>query len=60
MDRSDQNSREILRRLASADAKFAQHERLTRIILFFLTFLATLGLGLFIGHIVGVAWLSHI
>ena len=60
MDKSDQNSREILRRLASADAKLAHHERLTRIVLFFLTFLATLGLGLLIGHIAGVPWLSHL
>ncbi len=59
MDKDDQHSLDVLRRLASADAKLARHERLTGIVLLFLTFVATMALGLLVGHIAGVSWLSH-
>jgi hypothetical protein len=59
MDKEDQRSLDVLRRLESAHAKLARHERLTSIVLFFLTFVATLALGLLVAHIAGVSWLSH-
>ena len=59
MDKHDQHSLDMLRRLASADAKLAKHERLTGIVLFFLTFIAIMALGLLVAHIAGVPWLSH-
>jgi hypothetical protein len=59
MDKDDLRSLDVLRRLESADAKLARHEHLTGIVLFFLTLAATLALGLLVGHIAGVPWLSH-
>jgi hypothetical protein len=54
MDEINQGRDETLRRLAQANAKISRHERLTNIILGWLTFAAVLALGLLIGHIAGV------
>jgi hypothetical protein len=59
MDETDQNADETLQRWQHAKTKLRHHERLTNIILGCLTFSSVLALGLLIGHIVGVPWLSH-
>lgn len=59
MIRSKHDDDEALRRLARANAKLGRHERLTNIILGCLTFAAGIALGLLIGHMAGVPWLSH-
>ena len=53
MSKDDEDRRDALARMASVNAKLARHERLTGIILFLLTFLATLALGLAVAHIAG-------
>ncbi|MBB4041699.1 hypothetical protein GGR34_003377 [Microvirga flocculans] len=50
MGQIDRQWREALTKIASTDAKLARHERLTRIVLFLLVFLAILILGLLIAH----------
>jgi hypothetical protein len=50
---------EAIKRLAATEAKLAGHARLTRTILFLLLAVAILVLGLLVGHISGVPWLSH-
>ena len=59
MNRNDQHWQDTFDKLSSAHANLVRHERLTRIILFFLTFVATMALGLLMGHIMGVPLLSH-
>jgi Cu/Ag efflux pump CusA len=50
---------EALQRLAHTQAKLSRHERWTGIILAILTVAAVVALGLLIGHVAGVPWLSH-
>jgi energy-converting hydrogenase Eha subunit F len=59
MDRNDQHWHDTVQKLSSAHDKLVRHERLTRIIIFFLTYVATVALGLLMGHIMGMPLLSH-
>jgi hypothetical protein len=54
-----QGKDETLQRLARTQAKLSRHEGWAGIILTILTFTVALALGLLIGHIAGVPWLSH-
>jgi hypothetical protein len=57
---TDNRDREdTLQRLVRTQAKLSRHERRAGIILAILTFAAVLALGLLIGHVAGVPWLSH-
>jgi predicted phosphoribosyltransferase len=53
-----QDRDEALQRLARTQAKLSRHERRTGIVLAILTAAAVVALGLLIGHIAGVPWLS--
>jgi len=59
MSQDDWNTEDLRRRLALAHTKLARHERLTGIVLGCLTFFAVMALGLILGHIADVPWLSH-
>jgi hypothetical protein len=50
---------EAIKRLAATEAKLAHHARATRTVLFLLLLVAAFILGLLVGHISGVPWLSH-
>lgn len=59
MDEDSRTNEEMRRGLALARAKLARQERWTGLVLGGLTFLAVVAVGLAIGHISGVPWLSH-
>jgi len=59
MNRFDQDGHGPRRKLATVNAKLARHERMTGVVLFLLTIVAVLTLGLVIGHIAGAPLLSH-